>query len=170
MRAILRRGALLVGAALAVTLVQAGPAQAASIPPRETVCTVWQDVPFKDANAGWSNDRHMRVQGQIQKCRPFSSTTWTSYARARLMHVSADTWKQYPFDHLDVRLYHNNGCIGCETLWNSGPRPEPGIGKDFYTEKIPMTPGQQYGVLLGIYYKNPPNPGWFQTAHQPWTA
>jgi hypothetical protein len=168
-RSLLRRCALLVGAALAVTSLQVGTAQAASIPPRETVCTVWKDVPFKDANDGWSNDRHMRVQGQTQNCRPSTSTTWTTYARGHLMHVSKDTWTQ-PFDHLDVRLYHNNGCVGCEVLYNSGPRSEPGIGKDFFTDSVKLTPGQKYGVLLGIYYKNPPTPGYVQTAHQAWTA
>ncbi|MGH8919271.1 MAG: hypothetical protein ACRD0H_13250 [Actinomycetes bacterium] len=169
MRSILRRCALLVGAVLAVTSLQVGSAQAASIPPREITCTVWSNVPFKDVNDGWSNDRHMRVQAQTQKCKPSTSTVWTTYARAHLMHVSADTWKDYPFDHLDVRIYRNNGCIGCEVLVNSGPRPEPGVGKDYFTERVALTAGQKYGVLLGIYYKKAPT-GWFQTAHHAWTA
>lgn len=169
-RSILRRCALLVGAVLAVTSLQVGTAQAASIPPREITCTMWKDVPFKDVNPGWSNDRHMRVQGQTQQCRRTGATVWTTYARGHLTHVSKDTWTEYPFDHLDVRIYRDNGCIGCEVLYNSGPMAEPGIGKDFYTTSVALTPGQKYGVLLGISYKNAPNPGWFQTANHAWTA
>jgi hypothetical protein len=167
----MRRFALLLGAALAATVLQvavAAPAQAG-----ETTCTLWRDVPFKDVNTGWSNDRHMRVQGQTQKCRR-DFGPWVTFARAHLTHVSADTWPQKdparPFDNLTVRLYHDNGCQGCETLWDSGPLPEPGIGKDYYSGTISMTAGQTYGVLLTINYKNPPNPGWFQTGHQDWTA
>ncbi|MFC4945405.1 hypothetical protein [Pseudonocardia sp. GCM10023141] len=168
-RSIMRRLALLAGAALAVTGLQIGvaaPAQAAG----ELACTLWKDVPFKDVNDGFSNDRHMRVQGQTQKCSR-NGGPWVAYARAHLRHISADTWSpQYGFRDLDLRLYHDNGCVGCEELWNSGPQPEPGIGKDYYTASVPMKAGQTYGVLVSINYRNPPAPSFYQAAHQAWKA
>jgi hypothetical protein len=166
------RLAAVAGALLAATgavLLAAGPAAAAPAAPAVDTCTDWVDVPYADVNDGFVNDRHGRVGTQVRTCTSDSGPA-TAQARATYTQLGPDTWGRQQ-EGITLRIFDlAGGCYGCDTIWRTGPLPEPPVGGVFFGPEVVVTPDHPYGTDVSIDYVDPPNPFWFQTGTVEWTS
>jgi hypothetical protein len=138
-------------------------AGAATAQAQPEACSSWQDV---TAEPDYVEDGHLYVRAQMQTCEVDGQTQL--YGRGLIHQLSENTWP-YPVEAAHLRFYRNNGCVGCEPLYESGPMPEPGVGNTFTSPAVPITAGQTYGADTWITFVDPPSPGWIQTAVNEWT-